>query len=166
MTRGAIDLKIVSDRLEIIRSAVVELRALPHSTLESFTSDRRNVWSSDALLRRAIEALFDTARHLLAKAHGRAGLEYREVARLALEHGVISAEVADQFVRIAGFRNRLTHHYDVVTPEELFAIIQGHLGDITRIADQLMASAARLAVASDTPAEARPPGSPTAVPES
>jgi uncharacterized protein YutE (UPF0331/DUF86 family) len=165
MTRSAIDLKIVSDRLEIIRSAVVELQALPHGTVEIFTSDRRNVWSSDALLRRAIEALFDTARHLLAKAHGRAGLEYREVARLAFEHGVVSAEMADQFVRIAGFRNRLTHHYDVVTPEELFAIIQGHLGDITRLADQLTASAARLA-ATDSPPEARLPGSPTPVPKS
>ena len=48
MTRSAIDLKIVSDRLEIVRSAVVELQTLPHSALELFTSDRRNVWSSDA----------------------------------------------------------------------------------------------------------------------
>jgi hypothetical protein len=82
MTRSAIDLKIVSDRLEIIRSAVVELQALPHGTVEIFTSDRRNVWSSDALLRRAIEALFDTARHLLAKAHGRAATDSPPEARL------------------------------------------------------------------------------------
>lgn len=73
MTRSTIDLKIVSDRLEIVRSAVAELQTLPHATLAVFTGDRRNVWSSDSLSRRAIEALFDTARHVLAKAHGRGG---------------------------------------------------------------------------------------------
>jgi uncharacterized protein YutE (UPF0331/DUF86 family) len=166
MTRSAIDLKIVSDRLEIVRSAVGELQALPHSTLDVFRADRRNIWSSDSLLRRAIEALFDTARHVLAKAYGRGGLEYRDVARLAVEHGVISLDVADQFVRIAGFRNRLTHHYDAVTPEELFTVIQEHLGDITRVADQLEASAARLASATDSPPDTPASEPPMPIPRS
>lgn len=144
MTPSPVDLKIVNDRLDIVRTALSELRGLPHTTLELFTSDRRNVWSADALLRRAIEALFDTARHLLAKGHGRGGLEYRDVARLAREHGVVSTEIADQFVKIAGFRNRLTHHYDAVTPDELFAVIQHYLGDIELLADQLREAAARL----------------------
>jgi uncharacterized protein YutE (UPF0331/DUF86 family) len=147
MTRSAIDLKIISDRLEMVRSALAELRGLPQSSLEQFTADRRNIWSSDALLRRAIEALFDAAR----KAHGRGGLEYRDVARLALEHGLIPPEVADQFVRIAGFRNRLTHHYDVVTSAELFTVIQQHLGDLDRLAVHLEAAAARLASLGDPP---------------
>ena len=151
MTPSAIDLKIVSDRLEIVRSALVELRGLPHDALDVFTGDRRNIWSADALLRRAIEALFDTARHLIAKAHGRGGLEYREVARLAREHELIPPGLTDQFVRIAGFRNRLTHHYDAVTPEELFFIIEQHLGDIDALASELEASAARLAAASEPP---------------
>ena len=100
----------------------------------------------------------DTPRHLLAKAHGRGGLEYRDVARQAREHGLISPDIAaDQFVRIAGFRNRLTHHYDAVTPEELFAVIRQHLGDIDRLADELEAATARLAAPSGDP----PPAAPT-----
>ena len=162
MTRGAIDLKIVNDRLEMVRSAIADLQRLPQASLDVFTGDRRNIWSADALLRRAIEALFDTSRHLLAKAHGRGGLEYRDVARLALEHGLISPEIADQFVRIAGFRNRLTHHYDSITPEELFAVLRQHLGDINALAVQLEAAAARLAApgnqhpAAPVPAEPLP----------
>ncbi|MEI6670189.1 MAG: HepT-like ribonuclease domain-containing protein [Acidobacteriota bacterium] len=156
MTRGIIDLKIVNDRLDMVRSAIAELRGLPHTSLDVFTGDRRNIWSADALLRRAIEALFDAARHLLAKAYGRGGLEYREVARLALEHGLLSPEFAARFVRIAGFRNRLTHHYDAVTPEELFAVLEQHLGDVSALADQFEAAAARLAASIDPP-----PGAPT-----
>jgi uncharacterized protein YutE (UPF0331/DUF86 family) len=152
VTRGTIDLKIVNDRLEMVRSALAELRRLPQTSLDVFTDDRRNIWAADALLRRAIEALFDAARHLLAKAHGRGGLECRDVARLAREHGLMASGIAaDQFVKIAGFRNRLTHHYDDVTPQELLAVIQQDLGDIDNLADTLEAAAARLAMPGDEP---------------
>ena len=110
MTPSPVDLKIVGDRLALVRQAVEESRALPATDLASFTADRRNIWAADALLRRAIEALFDTARHILANAHGHGGLEYREVARLALEKGLVpQGRLADRLVTIAGFRNRLTH---------------------------------------------------------
>lgn len=145
MTPGTIDLKIVGERLEIARRALGDLRSLPHATLADFTSDRRNIWSADALLRRSIEALFDTARHLLAKEFGRGGLEYREVARLAIEHGLVPAEgVGSRLAEIAGYRNRLAHHYDLVTPEELFSILHDHLSDLDELADALRAAATRL----------------------
>lgn len=144
MTEGAVDLKIVGERLDIVRSATAELRALPSGSLSEFLSDRRNIWAADALLRRAIEALFDATRQVLAKAHGRGGLEYREVARLAAEHGVVSAD--NPLVRIAGFRNRLAHHYDDVTPEELFDVVRGHLSELDQLAEEIRQSAARSAV--------------------
>jgi uncharacterized protein YutE (UPF0331/DUF86 family) len=145
MTEGAIDLKIVADRLDIVRAALEELRALPSSDLATFVADRRNIWAADAMLRRAIEALFDTARHILSKAHGRGGLEYREVARLAIEHALVSGSPADApFLTIAGFRNRLAHHYDAVTPEELFVVLRSHLHEIAHLAEELRQSAARL----------------------
>ncbi len=145
MTPGAIDLKIVADRLAIVDAAVRDLRALPATDLETFTSDRRNVWSADALLRRGIEALFDTARHLLAKAHGRGGLEYREVARLASDLGLVSPDLADAMVKIAGFRNRLAHYYDEVTPVELFGVISTRLGELEALTGALRSAAARIA---------------------
>ena len=42
-------------------------------------------------------------------------------------------------------RNRLTHHYDEVTPAELFAVVSERLGDLENIAEALRAAAARLA---------------------
>jgi uncharacterized protein YutE (UPF0331/DUF86 family) len=147
MTEGAVDLKIVTERLDITLAAIRELRTLPAADLTTFTGDRRNIWAADALLRRAVEALFDTARHLLAKAHGRGGLEYREVARLAIERGLVSQGAEDpSFVNIAGFRNRLTHHYDDVTPEELFSIVRTRLGDLEQLAEELRQSATRLSL--------------------
>jgi uncharacterized protein YutE (UPF0331/DUF86 family) len=145
MTHGAIDLKIAAERLEIVRTALLDLRGLHCGSLAEFTSDRRNSWLADALLRHAIEALFDTAPHILAKVHSRGGLECRDVARLAIEHRLVSGgELADRLVKIAGVRNPLIHHYDAVTLAELFTVLQCHLSDLEHLADELQQSAASL----------------------
>jgi uncharacterized protein YutE (UPF0331/DUF86 family) len=146
MTPGPVDLKIVRDRLLVVEQSLNDLRTLPHTSLEEFISDRRNVLAADAALRRALEALFDVARHLLAKGVGVGSLEYREVARQIGEHALVTdAPLVACFVEMAGYRNRLTHHYDEVTPAELFEVVSHDLGDLAAIADVLRATAARLA---------------------
>jgi len=146
MTPGAIDLKVVADRLDLVAEHLAELRALPAGSFTEFAADRRNARAAEALLRRAIEALFDVARHLLAKSLGLGALEYREVARLASRHGLIQDQaLASRAEEIAGFRNRLTHHYEDVTPRELFGVIRGDLDDLARTADELRRAASRLA---------------------
>jgi uncharacterized protein YutE (UPF0331/DUF86 family) len=145
MTPGPVDLKIVRDRLVLLEQSLVDLRSLPHASLDEFIVDRRNVLAADAALRRGLEALFDVARHLLAKGYGVGSLEYREVAQEAAEHGVIvDRGLAARLVQMAGYRNRLTHHYDEVTPAELFAIVAHDLPDLEAIAEELRAAAARL----------------------
>ncbi|MBI2215863.1 MAG: DUF86 domain-containing protein [Candidatus Rokubacteria bacterium] len=146
MTRGPINLKVVAERLEIVARCLDDLRAVPSSSFEEFQADRRNPAAAESLLRRAIEALFDTARHLLARAFGIGGLEYREVARLAAERGlVVDPALCDKYVEIAGFRTRLTHFYGEVTTEELFGVVANDLADLERLAEELRAAAARLA---------------------
>lgn len=146
MTPGPVDLKIVRERLQLMDQSLHDLRSLPQASLDEFTADRRNVLAADAALRRGLEALFDVARHLLAKGHGVGSLEYREVAQKAAEHCVIAdPDLAARLVEMAGYRNRLTHHYDEVTPRELFTVVSRDLGDLAAIAEELRATAARLA---------------------
>ena len=145
MTPGKVDLKVVGDRLRVVEVSLSDLEAIPHASFQEFNADRRNPLASDAALRRALEALFDVARHILAKGKGLAGLEYRAVAKLAADHGLISdPKLAERFTAMAGYRNRLTHHYDEVTPEELYGIITKRLGDISAIAESLRSAAADL----------------------
>jgi uncharacterized protein YutE (UPF0331/DUF86 family) len=146
MTPGSVDLKIVRDRLLLVEQSLEDLRSLPQTDVDEFTSDRRNILAADAALRRGLEALFDVTRHLLAKGVGVGSLEYREVAQRACDHGLVGdLSLAARFVEMAGYRNRLTHHYDEVTPAELFGVISQRLGDLEAVADALRTAAARLA---------------------
>lgn len=146
MSPTGIDLKVVTDRLGLVESCLADLRALPAESLDTFLADRRNVPAAESHIRRAIEALFDTARHILAKGFGIGKLEYREITRLCGSNALVTdGELAERFVRMGGFRNRLVHHYDDVTPQELYAVIQHHLGDVNALAKELTRAGARVA---------------------
>ena len=58
---------------------------------------------------------------------------------------VADAALAVRLIQVAGFRNRLTHYYDEVTPDELFRVLESDLRDLEAFARELEAAAARLA---------------------
>jgi uncharacterized protein YutE (UPF0331/DUF86 family) len=122
------------------------LRTIPFESIEQFLADNRNPAAAESLLRRAIESLLDTARHLLAKGFGLGALQYRETARLSAERGLIrNKDLAAKFQQIAGFRIRLTHHYEEVANEELFEILSQHLQELDDLREELKQAASRLA---------------------
>ena len=138
MTTGDVSLKVVGDGLALVETHLRDLRELPQSSLAEFVSDRRNPAAAAALLQWTLQALFDVLRHLLAKRLGRGVLEYKELARAAAREGLVrDPHLADAFLEIAGFRNRLVHFYQEVTPEELYGILRTELGDLEGIAEEL-----------------------------
>lgn len=144
MTRGEVDLKSVGERLEIVKACLEDLRKLPVGSLDEFSSDFRNSNAAESLLRRAVQALFDVLRHVLAKRYGRGELEYKKLARLAVEKGLVrEPRLREVLSQLAGFRNRLVHYYDEVTSEELYGIIGTKLGDLEQIVEELRVSAAQ-----------------------
>jgi uncharacterized protein YutE (UPF0331/DUF86 family) len=145
MTGGEINLKVVSDSLELIAVCLRDLRALPQSSLAEFLADRRNPAAAESLLRRAIQAFFDLLRHILARAYGQGVLEYKELARVAAKSGLIrDVHLAEVALQIAGFRNRLVHFYQEITAEEMYSILRSDLEDLERLAEELRQAAGRL----------------------
>jgi uncharacterized protein YutE (UPF0331/DUF86 family) len=133
------------DRLEIVQVCMEDLRKLPAETFEEFAADFRNSGAAESLLRRAIEALFDLLRHLLSRKYGRGSLEYKEAARLAVEKSLVQdPRLGAVLEELAGFRNRLTHFYNEITPEELYGIVKNELGDLEQIAEELRRSTAQM----------------------
>ena len=131
--------RVVVDRLAWIDRMVAEIRALPLQDRTAFFADRRNVWAAESCLRRALEALLDLGRHILAKGFGIGVSEYKEIARQLRMVGVLSPEDAELLEMLAGYRNRLVHFYHQVSEEELYEICTYHLQDLERLGKAIRA---------------------------
>jgi uncharacterized protein YutE (UPF0331/DUF86 family) len=135
MTPGMLSRRVISDRLSWIERMIAEIRALPLEDREAFFADRRNPWAAESCLRRALGALLDLGRHILARGFGRGVTEYEEIAFELRDQGVLSQEEAELLRLFAGYRNRLVHFYHEIGPDELYEISARDLVDLERIAE-------------------------------
>lgn len=133
MTPQKISLRIVLDRLDWVQRMVAEIEQLPLSDRAAFLADNRNVWTAESCLRRGLEALLDTGRHILAKGFATGVTQYKEVAQQLGEKGVLNETDAQLLRILAGYRNRMVHFYHELSAEELFEICASQLSDLKQI---------------------------------
>lgn len=134
MSPGQVSKRVAAERLAWIERMLQEIRALPLHNREAFLSDNRNVWAAESCLRRALEALLDLGRHILAKGFAVGVAEYKEIALRSHEAGILSNEEAELLRKLAGYCNRLVHFYHDVQTEELFTLCAQNLEDIEKLA--------------------------------
>jgi uncharacterized protein YutE (UPF0331/DUF86 family) len=114
------------------------LATLPLTSLAAFLGEARDAAAAESYLRRALEALLDLGRHILAKGFGEGALEHGEIARGLQRAGVLDEADGAILFDMAGYRNRLTHLFDEVTTAELFDICAHRSSDIRRVRDALL----------------------------
>lgn len=139
MTPGRISASVVAERLAWVETMLAGIRALPLASIEDFEADRRTPAAAESYLRRALEALLDLGRHVLAKGFAQPAAEYRDIPRGLVEHGVIEAAVIERWLKMAGYRNRMVHFYAEVSRSELFEICATKQGDIELAAASIRA---------------------------
>jgi len=98
--------RVVAERAAWIKQMLARLRELPRDTYTGFRADPRNVAAAESYLRRALEALLDLGRHVLAKGFGQSVVEYKEIAQALLLVGVLDEEKGMLLREMAGYRNR------------------------------------------------------------
>ncbi|MCL5056858.1 MAG: DUF86 domain-containing protein [Actinobacteria bacterium] len=123
------NLTLVTERLNIIRNAVKRLRVLAEMPAEEFCHSEDAVDIAENRLRRAIEALFDLGRHMVVKSGAGLPPDYRSVIQLLRENNILPENFARRIEGMAGYRNRIVHDYNKVTPEELYQILNTRLSD-------------------------------------
>lgn len=138
MTPGQLSAKVIAERVAWIRRMVASLRALPGGSVETFQSDPRNSAAADSYLRRALEAVLDLGRHILAKGFGRGVSEYKDVAKVLVEVGVLDEPHGALLRDLAGYRNRLVHFYHDVSDLELYEIRTNRLSDIESLVEAML----------------------------
>lgn len=138
MTSAPIRAEIVTEKVAYVRQMVDAIRRLPLSSYADFAADTRNAAAGESYLRRAIEALFDLGRHILAKGFAKAPAEYKEIAAGLVTEGILSEQDGRKLKEIAGYRNRMVHFYDEIGQDELYHILCDHLFDIEKACDALL----------------------------
>jgi uncharacterized protein YutE (UPF0331/DUF86 family) len=133
MSPSQIEERVVTDRIGVIDRMLAELRRLPTEDLTAFQEDPRTPAAAESFLRRALEALLDLGRHLLAKGFGQPVDEYAAIADRLGEVGVLMPSEASLLREMARYRNRMVHFYNEITVSELYGIITEELGDFATI---------------------------------
>jgi uncharacterized protein YutE (UPF0331/DUF86 family) len=139
MSPGAVRATVVADKAAVIEQMLAGVATLPLATEAEFLADSRMVAAGESFLRRGLEALFDIGRHVLAKGFGDPAADYKAIAQRLGEHSVLEASQVERLRAMAGYRNRLVHFYDAVTPGELYGILTDHVADLREILDALRA---------------------------
>lgn len=135
MTKGKANQRIIAERLDWVSRMVNDIRSLPLGSLEEFMADKRNCGAAESSLRRALEALLDLGRHLLAKVFAVAVTEYKAIADELEARNILEPEAARRLRILAGYRNRMVHFYHEITPDELYDICSNELDDILIVRD-------------------------------
>ncbi len=129
MSPDRINERVIADKIATIERMLRGLRKLPQSSLDEFLADDRTPAAAESYLRRALEALLDLGRHVLAKGFGVPINEYASIADRLREVEVLGAERTSTLREMAKYRNRMVHFYDEVTKEEIYEIVTRELRD-------------------------------------
>jgi uncharacterized protein YutE (UPF0331/DUF86 family) len=130
MTPSQLRAKVVAERADWVNRMLTNLRRLPLESYAAFRSDPRNIAAAESYLRRALEALLDLGRHILAKGFGQAITEYKDIAINLVQFSVLNQSKGDLLREVAGYRNRLVHFYHEISDQELYEICTQRLGDV------------------------------------
>ncbi len=130
MTPSQLRGKVVAERVAWIKRMLTHLRELSLDSYDTFRSDPRNIAAAESYLRRALEALLDLGRHIVAKGFGVGVAEYKDIATNLAQFGVLDEEGRKLLREMAGYRNRLVHFYQEISDRELYEISTRRLNDI------------------------------------
>lgn len=136
MVISNLNIKLIEDRISFINKAVARLQRLSALQENAFLEGDAPA-IAESYLRRSLEALFDIGRHIIAKTAGKAAVEYKEIARVLGDCRIVSKELAEKLVLMAGYRNRLIHFYHEVGDKELYFIVTDHLNDLREFVNEI-----------------------------
>ncbi|HET9209624.1 MAG TPA: DUF86 domain-containing protein [Thermoanaerobaculia bacterium] len=124
-----VDTDKIRTKVQFVREAVRRLEDIRSRGREAFLADPILQGAAERNLQVGIEAILDTANHIIAREGFAVPKTYREAMETLVREKILPAAQRENFVRMASFRNRAVHLYDQIDPGEVYDILKGHLGD-------------------------------------
>jgi uncharacterized protein YutE (UPF0331/DUF86 family) len=121
-------MELAAKKLSEVETFVSELRGLARPDL--VVTDLRERRFVEHTLQLAIQAVLDTASHIVSDERWGEPESYAELLSTLATHGVIPAALAPRLRQMAGFRNLLVHGYAKVDPEIVARIASSDVQDL------------------------------------
>ena len=129
MSPRAIERDTILKRVNGIEAETAALRGLAKLPFTDFL-EAKGFELGQYHLHRALEGVFNISAHILSRIPGGQATKYREMAQNLGKFKIIDKQFAEtELSEMADYRNRLVHFYAEVKPEEVYDILQNHLGD-------------------------------------
>ncbi|MBN2105740.1 DUF86 domain-containing protein [bacterium] len=129
MAERTIKKQSIIPRLDGIQHDIAKLKELGELPVHEFSNEDSFI-RAQFYLRRALEGVFNIGTHILSRIPGGRVSEYKQIALKLGELGIVDEQFANGHLKaMAGYRNRLTHFYSDIRPEEIYQIIQEYLPD-------------------------------------
>jgi uncharacterized protein YutE (UPF0331/DUF86 family) len=128
----ALNRELVERKIALILREVENIRPLASMTVEAYRSDPRNEDLAERYLERLVGRAIDINYHLVSESLLISPKDYAESFLLLEKVGVLSAEEARLFTRLAGLRNRITHEYNGIDEILVHKALQSILVELPR----------------------------------
>jgi uncharacterized protein YutE (UPF0331/DUF86 family) len=119
----------IRQKIQFLRDAVEQLEKIRSQSPEEFLRDRITQAAATRYLQVGVEAILDTANHIVAREGLGIPKTYGETVELLVRAGILPREKAETYARMVKFRNRAVHLYHEIEPREIRTILDHHLVD-------------------------------------
>ena len=114
------------NKLDEYLSILDELRQVNR---EAFNTQPQLYGSAERFLHLAIETVLDVGNHIIADENLGVINHYSDIPNILADNGYISAELAQRWIRMIGFRNILVHDYLDIDRDIVYGVLQSDLAD-------------------------------------
>jgi len=120
----------VQTKLDVIPENLEKLENLRSKSYEEFISDFRNIDSALHRLQTSIQALLDIGGYVIASLGLKTPSSNAEIIEILQDNGYIDSQEAEEYIKMAQFRNRVVHLYNSIDVDVLYQILINEIEDI------------------------------------
>ena len=119
----------IRQKVQFLRDALRQLEQIRERGEPELRGDPILQAAAIRYLQVGIEAILDTANHIIARKGLGLPKSYQESLELLIREEILPTEKAEDFAQMVGFRNRAVHLYQQIEPEEVWKILEEDLED-------------------------------------
>ena len=125
-----VDKEVVLNRIKHLEDNINYLEKINDFDQKTFSSNQDIYYRFERVLHLAVEAVLDLGNHLIADQNLETPDSNRHIFRILFENEIITNELKESLVKMAGFRNILVHDYLDLDRELEYEIIKNNIDDI------------------------------------